>query len=104
MVQPTKPTLTGWECTGAEDQEEVTIWPITEMTALPALGEHNTMKLEFNNEEFEQFGRDLFKFTKTWEPTDEQAWGDDEYKAISDEDEVLRDYELLESPVLIRDS
>lgn len=43
----------------------------------------------------------MFKFAKTWNPSDEGAWDDE---AISDKDGILVDYELVESPVLIKDS
>lgn len=57
------------------------------------------VKFKFTNEEFKQSSEDLFKFTKTWYPSDEEAQGDDE--VISDEEDILAYYELMESPVLI---
>lgn len=87
----------------ATNQEETKSWPTDGMTPLSLMGEHNIVKFEFTNEEFEQSGGNLLKFAKIQNPTnEEQTWGDDE--VISDEDEILADYELVESPILIRDS
>lgn len=49
-----EPIVDGWELITTEDQGGANTWPMEGMTPLPLMGEHNMIKFEFTNEEFEQ--------------------------------------------------